>query len=72
MKTNSFNSGDEVRLKSGGPKMTVVVTSSNLVYCQWFNENNDLEQGTFAEHVLDLVKKAEPTSGTPAERPPGA
>jgi uncharacterized protein YodC (DUF2158 family) len=31
--------GDRVRLKSGGPAMTVTSTDSTQVWCTWFNSN---------------------------------
>lgn len=33
-----FNEGDVVKLKSGGPKMTIKEINDNgEVYCQWFS-----------------------------------
>ena len=32
-----FNIGDEVVLKSGGPRMTVCSTIGEMITCSWFN-----------------------------------
>jgi uncharacterized protein YodC (DUF2158 family) len=47
--------GDVVRLKSGGPKMTVLGGNGNHWVCQWFN-NAGLDEGAFAAEALELVK----------------
>ena len=40
MNENQFKAGDVVRLKSGGPKMTVVPDIGNgRVNCRWFDGN---------------------------------
>jgi uncharacterized protein YodC (DUF2158 family) len=41
----TFQQGDVVQLKSGGPSMTVrpVVGSPDLFFCQWFGRGNKLE-----------------------------
>ena len=48
--------GTNVRLKSGGPDMTVksVPTATSAYYCQWF-AGKKLEQGAFAEATLELT-----------------
>lgn len=55
-----FAIGDIVRLKSGGPDMTVkytpAETSSSRYGCQWF-AGKKLEQGEFPE---DSLAKVEP------------
>ncbi|MGG4604257.1 YodC family protein [Paenalcaligenes sp. Me131] len=45
---NSFVVGDIVKLKSGGPEMTVkIVSEEHQIYtCQWF-AGKKLEQGQF-------------------------
>lgn len=54
----SFNAGDIVELKSGGPKMTVksLDTYHGQYVCQWFG-GKKLEQGQFAPESL---KRAAP------------
>lgn len=60
-----FQLGDVVRLKSGGPKMTVssVSTRAKLgaqtVQCEWFTQlaqGFELKSGSFAIHTLQLVQ----------------
>jgi uncharacterized protein YodC (DUF2158 family) len=46
--------GDVVRLKSGGPKMTVTdidedqFTGQKTVWCEWFDENRIGKRGDFS------------------------
>lgn len=59
--------GDVVRLKSGGPKMTVVavdvaeITEELSVWCEWFDEDKVAKSATFS---MIAVEKW-PPSGTP-------
>ena len=74
----TFAPGDVVRLKSGGPVMTVESLSGegNSVHCFWFQGSDftdagrtlswrSSETGWFPNVVLDYVKPAS-TSATPA------
>lgn len=57
-KTTIFAIGDIVKLKSGGPEMTVQITPdppSKTYRCQWF-AGKKLESGPFPEDSLELVK----------------
>jgi uncharacterized protein YodC (DUF2158 family) len=54
----AMKSGDVVRLKSGGPKMTILGGKSGHWVCQWFT-NAGLQDGTFAEASLELVDEDE-------------
>jgi uncharacterized protein YodC (DUF2158 family) len=53
-----FNKGDVVRVKSGGPKMTVAdmgdYTGGFMILCVWF-EGNKKFQDTFYPSVLEKV-----------------
>lgn len=57
-----FKAGDVVRLKSGGPKMTVDTvdtvdaeeTIAGYVYCKWFYGTKKYE-GEFSPDALELV-----------------
>lgn len=59
MAAEDINPGDTVRLKSGGPLMTVsqvANTASGIrsAWCEWF-EKTKVERGTFA--LTSLVKE---------------
>lgn len=57
--------GDMVKLKSGGPTMTVHLISSNVM-CQWFDSAGVLKSGTFLPAQLKKVEPGEP------EEPPAS
>lgn len=43
-----INEGDVVRLKSGGPDMTVSsVKDGRMAYCRWFLDNGELKVSQF-------------------------
>lgn len=66
MSEPKFKSGDLVRLKSGGPTMTVVKydkfghDDGQSYKCRWFDGKNQLAEDTFSEQELQIAK----TSGT--------
>jgi uncharacterized protein YodC (DUF2158 family) len=47
-----FQPGDSVQYKGAGPVMRVLVISDNLCYCEWIDEHNSLQRGTFATSNL--------------------
>lgn len=49
-----FNKGDVVRLKSGGPKMTVLAVKTAQLACQWFDRNGKMHTSDFDIEMLDL------------------
>ena len=62
MSEQKFSTGDVVRLKSGGPKMTIVgygkygmAAVSESYKCKWFDEKNKLVEDVFTEAELELV-----------------
>ncbi|MFG0496399.1 YodC family protein [Pseudomonas sp. YQ_13] len=57
-KETLFNIGDLVRIKSGGPVMTVnSVTAGGLIFvCQWF-AGKKLESGRFPAEALLQVEE---------------
>lgn len=54
----SFNIGDVVQLKSGGPEMTVNSVFGGQVFCKWF-VGNDLKTEDFSPGALKLVRAME-------------
>lgn len=58
----AFKAGDIVRLKSGGPKMTVkLVSTESTAHCFWFNTTGDeykLEAGFIAVVMLAKVPES--------------
>jgi len=54
-----FEIGDVVRLKSGGPPMTVTqvgirhMTGQMTVWCTWFDAKNTPQDGTFPPAALE-------------------
>lgn len=53
-----FDMGDTVRLKFGGPLMTVLSIAEQECCCMWFGEGAKLEHGTFEIEVIELVERA--------------
>jgi uncharacterized protein YodC (DUF2158 family) len=60
MKVKSvFEVGDTVRLKSGGPLMTVARLEAGAVVCGWFCQSDDSEPKTttFPAEMLEQSKQ---------------
>lgn len=55
-KGNIYETGDVIRLKSGGPPMTVVGRNGLTISCQWFNESGELRTGDFPNFALEIVE----------------
>lgn len=53
-----FDMGDTVRLKFGGPLMTVLSITEQDCCCMWFGEGAKLEHGRFELEVIELVERA--------------
>nr|WP_281722858.1 DUF2158 domain-containing protein [Nitrosomonas nitrosa] len=49
--------GDVVRLKSGGPKMTIKFIEGETVACVWFNEKNQKQEAAFEAEMLEKSDK---------------
>jgi uncharacterized protein YodC (DUF2158 family) len=62
--------GDVVRLKSGGPKMTVVEVDvdGRVAICTWFDADGKLQGDRFP---VEILRKAEPPSLGLQQPPPG-
>jgi uncharacterized protein YodC (DUF2158 family) len=55
-----FNVGDVVRLKSGGPNMTVDNASGSRIICVWFESDGiNFHQQSFDQGALEKVAPAE-------------
>jgi len=62
---NGFRTGDVVRLKSGGPKMTVNdAAASGLYLCNWFNRDGDVWTPQHAGFKPDQLVAADDPDGT--------
>jgi uncharacterized protein YodC (DUF2158 family) len=47
-----FERGDLVRLKSGGPMMTVSAVRGDEIECIWTDDNGQPDDATFSTYVL--------------------
>ena len=65
MRSTKFIQGDLVRLKDGGPPMTVW-ESGRRVLCSWYDVHGKATCGSFQPEELQLL--SEPHDGWPAER----
>lgn len=54
----TFDTGDTVRLKIGGPLMSVLSASDEACHCMWFSDEGKLEHGEFELDVIELVRRA--------------
>jgi uncharacterized protein YodC (DUF2158 family) len=50
--------GDTVRLRYGGPLMTVLAVEADRCCCFWFDEDNRLVHGDFEREVIRFVEPA--------------
>jgi uncharacterized protein YodC (DUF2158 family) len=48
----TFKPGDTVRMKSGGPLMTVDSINNEELWCEWFDEKNQPQSRSFKQHTL--------------------
>jgi uncharacterized protein YodC (DUF2158 family) len=61
----SFKIGDVVKLKSGGPEMTVIGIStgpnrSDVFNCSWIDPDHHEQKGTFPAEALVLANAEKP------------
>ena len=54
-KMNKFSIGDIVKLKCGGPPMTVSHIQGDGLLCRWFDTNHDVKQGVFLPEILEFT-----------------
>lgn len=45
--------GDIVRLKSGGPKMTITQMDETTISCAWFDRNGRDQKNTFPAETVE-------------------
>lgn len=72
MLKDTFEAGDVVRLKAGGPPMIVRAASGDTAYCQWY-AGVDLHQGTFLFSSLRDIggeRRASPPAAASGITPP--
>jgi uncharacterized protein YodC (DUF2158 family) len=70
----SFKVGDVVKLKSGGPLMTITGTSigpgrPTLFTCNWFDKDNREQAASYPAEALELGRTSKPTQ-IPSSSPP--
>ena len=58
---HNFKNGDVVRLKSGGPKMTIYsvdgVGIETGIFCKWFVNENESKEGLYQPEMLEIVNQ---------------
>jgi uncharacterized protein YodC (DUF2158 family) len=65
-----WKSGQMVRLKSGGPAMTVIDVVDGVVVCQWF-ERNKSHTGRFTPETLEELEEVPDSARGPFITDPG-
>jgi uncharacterized protein YodC (DUF2158 family) len=67
---DKFKAGDVVRLRSGGPKMTVVEygvfglgETERTCLCRWFDDKHQVTERSFSDPELELI--VAPAAGAP-------
>jgi uncharacterized protein YodC (DUF2158 family) len=50
----NFSVGDVVRLKSGGPVMTIRLIEKDIAQCVWFEQTKKME-GAFSIYTIERV-----------------
>lgn len=68
MAQQTFQPGDVVQLKSGGPKMTVSVIDGDNIYCMGYDENAHqfIEPRKFFRVVLKKIDDEAPSASISA------
>jgi uncharacterized protein YodC (DUF2158 family) len=56
MESNEIKKGDQVKVKSGSPRMTVnEILENDQIECLWFDEKNQHHYETFSRAVLKKI-----------------
>lgn len=50
---STFQPGDVVQLKSGGPRMTVETSDETLTSCTWFDTKGELKRADFPTVIVE-------------------
>jgi uncharacterized protein YodC (DUF2158 family) len=58
MMAGQLKPGDRVRLRSGGPLMTVHSINGENIDCQWFTPQGELHSATFPIYMLTIIEGA--------------
>ena len=58
----ALKQGDRVRLRSGGPLMTIHTINGDNIDCQWFTPAGELKSATFPLEMLTIIEGAADTS----------
>jgi uncharacterized protein YodC (DUF2158 family) len=56
--TGELKLGDRVRMRSGGPLMTVHSINGDNIDCQWFTLQGELQSATFPFYMLTIIEGA--------------
>ena len=56
----SFEAGDIVELKSGGPQMTVASMKHDRAFCVWFNRREGCHEEQSGEFLVVTLQRAAP------------
>ena len=73
LEESTFQIGDIVRLRSGGPRMTIVdknVILEEVIECSWFSAKGKHQdaalKGFYPPRALQLITEASPSDSTPS------
>lgn len=56
----SFETGDVVELKSGGPRMTIAAMKHDRAFCVWFNQRENFHEEQTGEFLIQTLKRVAP------------
>lgn len=60
--------GDVVRLKSGGPKMTITALDETEATCAWFNRNGRNQSDDFPLATIEIFVAREQEDPAPVKK----
>jgi uncharacterized protein YodC (DUF2158 family) len=68
MMADQLKPGDRVRLRSGGPLMTVHSINGDHIDCQWFTPKGELHSATFPLFMLTVIEGAADAAQKPGKK----